>query len=275
MKKIFKKLDRRSKFLISTIFSPIIIYIVPYKLNIYTLSFLFIFAIINTLVLYWAVPEAKSKTKFEHVILPFFLNIAFCIFYIFIQSNIIFRIILLLFFAFLLYSTYLSHNIFLIKLNLESQLSKGAKIVTFIVLLISYFFLSFIINSESLNIYIAISIMYIYTYLLIYSNLWTYYYLQGIPSWYKIWAALLTVSLCEIELILWFWPTTQLMKAIFLTIFIYASIYIVHIWINFSKKYNIFTKRNILEAFFNVVTYEAFWALTAILFMFIYFTKLH
>jgi hypothetical protein len=69
--------------------------------------------------------------------------------------------------------------------------------------------------------------------LLIYGSLWTYN-LQKTISSIGIWVAALTACLVETAIILWFWPSSPTVIALFLAGFFYTIVGLSHVW--FEKR---------------------------------------
>jgi hypothetical protein len=108
-------------------------------------------------------------------------------------------------------------------------LLSGARIVSFVITLISYFFLANIVYSLHVTIFLVILIVLIYTYCLIYASLWTYNLQKTVQS-VGIWVSALTVCLVETATILWFWPSSPTVIALFLAGFFYTVVGLSHVW---------------------------------------------
>jgi hypothetical protein len=168
------------------------------------------------------------------------------------------RLILTGIYAFGLYSLFLSQNIFVVSSSRTIQLLSGARIVSFVITLISYFFLTNIVFSFHTSIFLEIALIAPYTYLLIYHSLWTYT-LQKYSQPLLIWVSALTACTIEIASLVWFWPSNPTVTALFLTGFFYAIVGLSHIW---------FEKR-----FFKGILWEYVWVGTIVFFVLLLFTQ--
>ena len=81
------------------------------------------------------------------MILPFIYTFAFGFFYLLTPASFIIRLVLTAIYAFGLYSLFLSQNIFVVSSSRTIQLLSGARIVSFVITVISYFFLTNIVFS--------------------------------------------------------------------------------------------------------------------------------
>ena len=138
------------------------------------------------------------------------------------------------------------------------QLLSGARIVSFVITLISYFFLTNIIFTFHVTIFPVIVLMVVYTYLLVFHSLWSYT-LQKITQPMSVWVSVLTVCMVETGIMVWFWPSNPTVIALFLTGFFYTLVGLSHIW--FEKK------------LFKGVLWEYVWVGCIVFFMLLIFTQ--
>ncbi|HZE87814.1 MAG TPA: hypothetical protein VE090_06480 [Methylomirabilota bacterium] len=222
--------EKRQKFVISTIVLSLGLFLTEFQFSKSGFSIVFLLAIITNLFLLWAIFEdVKENRAYQTLILPFFYSLAFGLFYFLTPTFFFSKIILTIIYALGLYSLFLSQNILVVSSMRTIALLSGARIVSFVITLISYFFLTNIVFSLHVTVLLVILFIILYTYFLVYCSLWTYN-LQKTVSSIVTWAAVLTVCLGEAATILWFWPSTPTIIALFLTGFFYTMVGLSHIW---------------------------------------------
>lgn len=251
-------IEKRQKFVIAVLLLSVALFFAEYQFSrsgIYTTVFL---AIFTNIFLLWAIyPDLKENKSYQVFILPFLYSLAFGLFYFVTPTVFISRLLLTAVYAFGLYSLLLSQNIFMVSSVRTIQLLSGARIVSFVITLVSFFLLTNIVFTLHVTIFPVIVLMLIFTYLLIFHSLWTYS-LQKISHPLSIWVSALTVCIVEAGTILWFWPSSPTVIALFLTGFCYSLVGLSHIW---------FEKR-----LFKGILWEYVWVGCIVFFVLILFT---
>ncbi len=223
-------IDKRQKFVIGTLFLSIGLFLTENQFGKGGIFVPILLSILTGLFLYWAIyRDLKETHTSEAFILPFFYSLSFGMFYFLSPSSFVFRLLLSIIYAFGVYSVFLSQNILAVSSTRTITLLSGARIVSFVTTLLSYFFLTNIVFTLHTNLLIVIILVLIYSFFLIYHSLWTYT-LQKINKPLLIWTAILTVCLIEASILLWFWPSSPTFIALFLTGFFYAIVGLSHIW---------------------------------------------
>lgn len=251
-------IDKRQKFVFAVILLSLGLFFTEYQLTKWGLILTLLMPFLTVFFFVWAVFEDLSENKlYQVVILPFIYTFAFGFFYLLTPASFIIRLLLSAIFAFGLYSLFLSQNIFVVSSSRTIQLLSGARIVSFVITVISYFFLTNIVFSFHVMVFPVIVAIAIYTYLLIYHSLWTYT-LQKYSQPLIIWVSALTACVIEVASLVWFWPSSPTVTALFLTGFFYAIVGLSHIW---------FEKR-----FFKGILWEYVWVGTIVFFVLLLFT---
>lgn len=252
-------IEKRQKFILSVTILSILLFITEFQFGKSGLFTAITLSVLTDLCLFWAIKDDLNETNGLVVfILPFFYSLAFGSFYFLIPGRIIFRLLLTLLYAFGLYSLFLSQNIFVVSSIRTIQLLSGARIVSFVITLLSYFFFSNIVYSLHVFILYEVLLVAIYTYLLAYHSIWTYSLQKNAYS-IPIWVLGMTTCLVEIAIAIWFWPTSPTIIAIFLTGIFYVIAGLSHVW---------FEKR-----LFRNVLWEYVWVCVIVFFMLILFTQ--
>lgn len=226
-------INKRQKFVISVLVLTIGLFYTEFqfeRLGIFISLFL---AVMTDIFLFWGLfRDIKDKFIYEIFILPFFYTLSFGLFG-FLTPNFVYRIVLAVIYAFGLYSLFLSQNIFVVSSARTIALLSGARIVSFIVTLVSFFLLTNVVFTLHLVIFSILLLVLFYTYFLLYQTLWTYT-LQKTTQPLSLWVSILTLCIIELAAVLWFWPAKPSIIALFLTGFFYTVAGLSHIW--FEKR---------------------------------------
>ncbi len=191
--------------------------------------------------------DIKENFSVFFFVLPFFYSLAFALFYFLVPARFLTRMLMTSLYAVGLYSLFLSMNIFTVASMRTIGLLSSARTVSFIMTLITYFFLSNVVFSLSLPAISTALLVFIYSFFLIAQSLWTYtleksfsaqslwtYTLEKSFSAQSLWACAVSFCLFEATLILWFWPSSPTFIALFLTGVFYTMVGLSHVW--FDKR---------------------------------------
>ena len=223
-------IDKRQKFVIAIALLSLGLFLGEFQFNRFGIAVACILAVFTNIFLWWAIhKDAVENKSFYIFILPFFYSLAFGLFYFLTPTVFTVHFLLAAIYAFGLYSLLLSQNILTVASIRTIQLLSGARIVSFVITLISFFFLSNIVFTLRFTIFPVIILLLLYTFPLIYHSLRTYSLQKGMQPT-AIWASALTVCLLEAATLLWFWPSSPTVIALFLTGFFYTIVGLTHIW---------------------------------------------
>ncbi len=250
-------IDKRQKFVISVVILTIGLIYTEFQFYSAGILVPFILAVLTDVFLFWSIyKDIKERRVYEIFILPFLYSLAFGLFCL-LTPNFMYRVVLAIVYAFGLYSLFLSQNIFVVSSTRTIALLSGARIVSSVVTLISFFLLTNVVFTLHLVIFPVLILVLIYTYLLFYHSLWTYT-LQKITQPLAIWVSALTMCIIELTAIMWFWRSKPPIIALFLTGFFYIVAGLSHIW---------FEKR-----FFKGILWEYAWVGFVVIFVLIVFS---
>lgn len=250
-------IDKRQKFVIAVIILTTGLFYTEFQFSRSGIFISFFLSILTDIFLFWGLyQDIKGKFVYEIFILPFFYSLSFGLF-CFLTPNLVYRIVLAIVYAFGLYSLYLSQNIFVVSSTRTIALLSGARIVSFVLTLVSFFLLTNVVFTLHIVIFPVLLLVLIYTYFLFYHSLWTYT-LQKITQPLAMWVSALTMCIIELTTILWFWPTKAPIISLFLTGFFYIVAGLSHIW---------FEKR-----FFKGILWEYAWVGFIVIFVLIVFS---
>lgn len=253
-------IDKRQKFVLGMIVLSIILFLSEFQFGKSSgVVVAVVLALLTNVILYWSIKDdLKDKFSISVFILPFFYTLSFALFYFLIPTRLLFRLILTGLYSFGLYSLFLSENIFTVSSIRTIALLSGARIVSFVVTLVSYFFLTNITFSLHQPIFITLPIVALYTYPLVYQSLWTYN-LQGDSLPMKLWAGVVSLCILEVALAVWLWPSSPTIIALFLSGFLYTLVGLSHVWVE--------------KRLFRNVMWEYVWVGAIVLFLLLLFTS--
>ncbi len=224
-------IDKRQKFVIATLVLSLGLFFTEFqfgKSGLYAALFL---SVATNIFLFWAIyKDFWENRAYVVFILPFFYSLAFGLFYFLTPTIFIAHLLLAIIYAFGLYSLFLSQNIFIVSSNRTITLLSGARIVSFVITLISYFLLTDIIYTLHLLVFPVIAVLILYTFLFVYHALWTYTLQKNLQPLF-LWAAGMTLCIGETGTLLWFWPSSPTVIALFLTGFFYMLVGLSHMWL--------------------------------------------
>lgn len=229
-------ISKRQKFIIAIAVLSVGLFLTGnIQLGKYALHIAITMALFTDIFLFWSVyKDLKENFTGNIFILPFFYSLAFGLFYFLIPANLLFRVAASVLYAFGLYSLFLSQNVFVVASIRTIALLSGARIVSFVITLLSYFFLADITFSLHLSILPLIALVTLYTYLLVYQSIRTYALQNTENPSIGQWSVGVTLCLVESAVILWFWPSRPTIIALFLAGFFYTLIGLSHVW--FEKR---------------------------------------
>ncbi|MBI5044510.1 MAG: hypothetical protein HZC02_01155 [Candidatus Levybacteria bacterium] len=251
-------LDKRQKFVVGMLLLSVALFASEFQFGKSGIGIATVLAIATDLLLFWAIKDdLEDNFSIGIFLLPFFYSLSFALFYFLIPTRLLFRLLLTGLYAFGLYSLFLSENIFTVSGIRTIALLSGARIVSFVLTLLSYFFLTNIVFSLHAGMYISIPLLALYTFPLVYQSLWSYNLQKNIfPT--KFWAGIVTLCIIQVASIVWFWPSTPTVIGLFLAGFFYTLTGICHVWI--EKK------------LFKNVIWEYVWVGAIVLFLLLLFT---
>lgn len=233
-KSIVIAIDKRQKFVIAVILLSFGLFLSEFQFSRSGLLISAIISIFSVLFLLWAIyKDIKDNFSISLFVLPFFYSLAFGLFYFLVPASVLSRVVLTSLYAFGMYSLFLSQNIFAVASIRTIALLSGARIVSFVITLLSFFFLTNIVFTLHANIFITVGLIFIFTYSLIFQSIWTYN-LQQTTFSVALWVLALSLCIIQAAALLWFWPTSPTVIALFLTGFFYTMTGLSHVW--FEKR---------------------------------------
>lgn len=225
-------LNKRQKFVLSVIVLSVGLFILEYLFTGYGF-WLSLFLAILTDILFFAsmYVDAPESLAIQSLILPFLYSLSFGLFYFLAPSRLITRIVFTSLYAIGLYSLFLCENIFTVASIRTIQLLNGARIVSMVVTLISYFFLTNIIFSLRIPIIPTTLLLFSSSFLFLLHSIWIYTLEKKLSTEIE-WVITLSLCIFQLGVILWFWPSTPTLVSLFLTGMIYTLVGLTHAWLD-------------------------------------------
>lgn len=191
----------------------------------------FVLAILSDVFLYWGLrKDLQDNNSAQIFILPFLLSLSFGLFYYLVPARYLARIVMTILYGIGLYSLFLSQNIFSVSSIRTIALLASARTVSFVISLISYFFLIDVLFSLHLPVFFGILIFFIFTCPMVLQSLWTYTLQKKIFADIS-WTIIVTICIMEMFVILWFWPSSPTVLALFITGLFYTLVGLSHAWL--------------------------------------------
>jgi|SRR3989344_4297700 len=225
-------LHKKQKFIVGVCLLSIGLFFVENIFGRSSIFFVVALAIATDLLLLWAIyRDIKENFTPQIFVLPFFYSLSFGLFYSLTPARLLTRILLTTLFALGIYALFRSQNIFSVAAIRTIALLGAARIVSFIITILSFMFLTNIIFSLHLNAVITGSLIAIVSFFLVNQSLWTIT-LQKAYSTHFLWSFALSLCLSEIATVLWFWPTNPTIISIFLGGFFYTTVGLSQVWLD-------------------------------------------
>lgn len=257
--KILTSLSKRERLIFSVIVLSFGFFIAEHLLGKSGIFTVFTIAILTDLLLFLSLKsDLKENTFLQIFILPFFFSLSFGLFYFLVPGRYLTRIFTTSLYAVGLYSLFLSENIFTVSSIRTIALLASARTVSFVITLICYFFLSNVLFSLHIQFIPFLILLFLFSFPLSVYSIWTYA-LEKKLSQNIYWSWVLTFLLLEVGSVLWFWPSTPTVLAIFLTGVFYTTVGLSQVW---------FEKR-----LFKSVMWEYIWVSGVVLITLLLFTS--
>lgn len=248
--------NKRQKFIFFTIILSLALFATEYVLGKSGVILIFLISILTSFALGYSLKgDLKENNSLQVFILPFFYSLSIGLFYFLVPARFISRIAITFLYALGLYSLFLSQNIFIVSAIRTIQLLSGARTVSLIITLLSYFFISNVVFSLHLNLVFMAVLVFLYSFPLVLQSIWAYTLENNLFS-EVFWVSTLTICLVEVACFLWFSMTTPTVIALFLTSIFYVILSLSHAWIE--------------RRLFRSVILEYFW-ITVVSFIFLIF----
>lgn len=227
-------LSKRERFILSILALSLGLFISEHLLGKSGIYVVFSLAVLTDILLFGALyQDLKDNFFWQIFILPFFFSLAFGLFFFLVPARYLTRIFTTTLYGIGLYSLFLSENIFTVSSIRTIALLSSARTVSFIMTLLSFFFLSNVLFSLHLNFFFYIFFLVLYTFPLVLHSIWSHSFEKKLSINIQ-WTSILSLMILEVASVLWLWPSTPSVLAIFLTGVFYTIIGISQVW--FDKR---------------------------------------
>ena len=225
-------IPKRQKFIISVLILSLLLFFSEQIFGKGGMSMAFLLSLLTSIFVFWAIREDfKDNFSPQVFILPFFYTLACALFYFLVPARFLTRIGMTSLYALGLYSLLLSENIFIVSSIRTIALFASARTVSSVITLLSYFFMSNVVFSLHLNIFVTLAFVFAFSFPLIIHSIWSHTLEKDFRS-HLDWISLIALCIVETALALWFWPTTPTIIGLFLAGLFYILVGISQIWLD-------------------------------------------
>lgn len=230
-KSLFKFLtSKRQKFVLSVLILSVGLFIAEYVVGRSGVILVLILSFLTSFLLYLSLrDDLKENFTPQVLILPFFYTLALGLFYLLVPARLLTRFAMTFLYALGLYSLFLSENIFTVSAIRTIQLLSGARTISLVLTMLSYFFISNVVFSFHTNIFITLGLVALYTFPIVLHSVWTYAQEKSLFS-QVFWVLTITICLIEVAAFLWFSQGSPTVLALFLTAIFYVILGLTHAW---------------------------------------------
>jgi hypothetical protein len=230
----FKFLSKRERLIVSIVLLSLGLFITEYFLGKSALYTILGLSVITDIFLFLSLREDLKDNFWPQIfILPFFYSLAFGLFYFLAPARLLTRIAMTSLYALGLYSLFLSENIFTVSAVRTIALLSSARTVVFTLTLLSYFFLANVIFTFHINVILTLLLIFGFSFPLVLNCIWIYSLERKLFA-NVLWVFSLALCLFEVAVLLWFWPSSPTVIALFLTGIFYSIVGLSQAW--FEKR---------------------------------------
>lgn len=251
-------IPKRQKFIITVIILSLSLFFSEQLFGRGGIYIAFFLSLFTGLFVYWTEREdLKDNFSPQVFILPLFYTLSCALFYFLVPARLITRLGMTSLYALGLYSLLLSENIFIVSSIRTIALLSSARTVSFIVTLLSYFFMANVVFSLHLNIVLTLIFVFLFSFPLILHSIWSH----TLEKDFRLnieWVIFIAICIVETSLVLWFWSTTPTMIGLFLAGLYYILVGISQVWLD--------------KRLFKGVMWEYIWVAVIVFIVFITFS---
>jgi len=225
-------IPKRQKFIISVIILSLALFFSEQLFGKGGIYMVFLLSFSTDLFVFWSIKEDLEGNFSPQVfILPLLYTLSCALFYFLVPARFITRIGMTTLYALGLYSLLLSENIFIVSSIRTIALLSSARTVSFVVTLLSYFFMANVIFALHFNVLVTLTFIFTFSFPLILHSIWSHTLERDFRSHIE-WISIIALCMVETALALWFWPTTPTIIGLFLTGLFYILVGISQIWLD-------------------------------------------
>ncbi len=253
-----KNFNKRQRFIVGVLLLSLGFFISEYVLGKSGLFVVIVLSVLTDVFLYLALYQDLEENFYPQIfILPFFYSLSFGLFYALVPARFLTRIVMTTLYGIGLYSLFLSKNIFTVSSIRTIALLSSARTVAFALTLLSYFFLANVVFSLHTNVVVTLFLIAAFTIPIVNSTVWMSTLERDLKT-NMVWTGALSGLILECAIVLWFWPSSPTLLALFLTGIFYTLTGLSQAW---------FEKR-----LFRGVILEYFWVSIVTFIVLIFFT---
>lgn len=228
----FYNFTKRQKFVLSVAFLALGLFLSEFFIiSLRGVAAGVLLALLTSLILFLILrKDMEGEFAYPILILPFLYTLSFSLFYLLVPSRFLTKVLLTALYTFGLYSLFLTQNIFAVSSIRTISLLRSARIVSFIVMIVVFFFLVDVIVSVRLPFYLIPALIFLVVFMLNIQSFWSYSASKGINKEIILYSLFNSLVIYELSLILLTWPVDVTIYSIFLTGIFYAYSGLSHTW---------------------------------------------
>lgn len=225
-------LNKRQKFVIGVVVLSAGVFVSEmFQGNVLFISALVLSIATDAFLLWILRKDIQGSYFYPILILPFFYTLAFPFFYTLVPTRLISRLIITCLYAFGLYSLFLTQNIFAVSGIRTINLLRSARIVSFVITILVFYFLVNFIFSMRLPVYFTPLAILPVIFLMNIQSLWSYSLDQKQVGEIVVFSSMISLALMELSYVLIIWPVTASIYSLFLTGIFYTYSGLSHAWL--------------------------------------------
>jgi len=189
---------------------------------------IFILSLLTIPLTFWSLKEAlHGPIWLTSWILPLFFTTGVGLFYFLLPGSLLSAIPIIIIYLLGMYALFLSENIFAVAAIRTIQLFRSASAVSFLLTLVTSFFLYDTVFSFRLPFYFNGLFVFIISFFLLLQGIWSVNLEEKISFSVLLYSFFLSLGMGEVALVHSLWPTAITLGSLFLTTLIYVSLGIV------------------------------------------------
>lgn len=226
------QLNKRQKLVIGVLALSLGVFISEYFQGYNLFISALMLSLLTDLFLLWILRKDIQGSYFYPIlILPFFYTLAFPFFYTLVPTRLISRLLITFLYAFGLYSLFLTQNIFAVSGIRTINLLRSARIVSFVITILVFYFLVNFIFSLRLPVFLTPLAIAPIIFLMNIQSLWSYSLDQKQVGEIVVFSSIISLALMELSYVLIIWPVTASIYSLFLTGIFYTYSGMSHAWL--------------------------------------------
>lgn len=216
---------KRQKFVITSILLSLGFSVVFFIEEKYRIPIIFVNSLITLLLFFWSLRDSlRRDMTILALVLPFFFTIGVGLFWFLLPSSVFVSLIILIIYALCIYALCLTANIYTVSAIRTIALLRAARVVGFVLTLVSLFFMFDAVLSLRINLLYTSLLVIVISFPLMLQVFWSIPLTRQMNRELLSISAVSSIILGEIAMLLHFWPLTVTVGSLFFTVGSYVLI---------------------------------------------------